>query len=297
LPDAKEVFIKQAIDNPDVSIILGSVKQDFLDSNQLVKLSDIWSFEVIDPQLFYMHCYGFDFEISGGNMIRVDTHGKDIAESSLITYILGSAFGVIGIQHGLIPIHGTAVAVGNKAVIVTGHTGSGKSAILSSLVMQGYKYLADDVSMIAFEDGIPFAFPSYPQRKIDASTASGTGDSIEGIIPKVENGRDKYAIRRASEWMDTKLPLSTIIEIVQENRPDETGVAPEIIEITGHASLMLVLRNLYRPQFVAQIGTPPERMKRLLELTSSVKAYQMTRPVEGFPINETANMIIERCFS
>jgi len=123
-----------------------------------------------------------------------------------------------------------------------------------------------------------------------------TGESVSGTALLTEDGRDKFTIRRAAEWKDETLPLSCIVEIVPVTRKDEAAFSPEIVEITGHASLKLVLRNQYRPRFVSTIGTPPGSMKRLLEITSSVKTYQLLRPVEGFPVTETARMIIENCF-
>jgi len=243
-----------------------------------------------------MRCLGFDFEIAGGESIIVDTHGQDAADSGLYTFILGSAFGVIGIQRGLIPIHGAAVVTGDSSVIISGRPGSGKSAVLGSLIMDGYKYLSDEISMVFTKEGKPFVIPSYPQRKIDAKTAEETGESLSDATLLFEDGRDKFAVRRAPEWYAETMPLSCIVEIVPVVRKDGAVFTPEIKKITGHASLRLVMRNQYRSRFVASIGTPPGSMKRLLEITSTVKTYQLLRPAEGFPINETARIIAENCF-
>jgi len=243
-----------------------------------------------------MRCLGFDFEVSDGCRVKIDTHGKGIDDKNLITFILGSAFGVIGMQRGLVPIHGTAVASGDTSVIITGKAGAGKSAILSSLVMTGYKYLADDVSMVCSEGGIPYVIPSYPQRKITALTAAETGESLCGAALKVDDGRDKYAIKNVSEWLDKRLSLSCIVELLPVKRDDEPVFTPEIKGITGHASLGLLLRNRYRSQIATSIGMPPELMKQVLEITSSIRTYQLIRPISGYPVKETASMIIDRCF-
>jgi len=296
LPDAEYAQLHAEVENADVTIMLCPVSQGFLEDEKLIRLNDEWYYLVSNPQLFYMRCYGFDFEISNGCLVSVDTHGQEAVNLKLITYVLGSAFGVIGMQRGLIPIHGTAVATGNNASIITGFAGSGKSAVLGSLIASGYKYLADDVSMVVVDEGIPYVLPSYPQRKIAASTAEETGENVTDAMPIIESGREKYAIRRTSEWLDKKLPLSSIVELIPVTRENEPDFTPEVQEVLGHASLGLVLRNQYRFNFTASIGTPPERMKRLLEITSYVKTFKLIRPVSGFPVNETARMIVERCF-
>ena len=295
IPDANSVTLPEGIHKVDITLMLDEVP-DINTHETLVKLNDTWRYSVPDPQLFYMHCNGFEFEISNGSVIKVDTHKKPIEGSSLITYILGSAFGVIGMQRGLIPIHGASISNESSSVIITGYSGSGKSAILSALVHMGYRYLSDDVSMIATNGGAPFVFPSYPQRKIAAVTAAETGEDVSSAKPINEDGRDKYAIRKTSEWLDKTLPLSGIVELSPETREDNTLFLPEINEIKGHASFILVFRNQYRLRFAASIGTPPHRIKQLLEITSSVKTYQVIRPTTGFSVEETARMILGKCF-
>ena len=296
IPDAGGSELTQAPGSADVTVVLSPVPKDFTRDENTVVLTDEWCYSVPDPQLFYMHCKGFDFEISNGRVIKVDTNGLDIRETGLITYILGSAFGVTGIQRGFVPIHGAAVAVGDTAAIITGFSGSGKSAVLSSLMRAGYRYLADDVSMVATEGGYPFVLPSYPQRKVAAATARETGEDLSGAEPINEDGRDKYAIRIASEWVDKKLPLACIVALTPVEDKGAGESVAKIRRVTGHESLGVVLSNQYRPQFTASIGTPPQRMKRLLEITSSVKIYRAVRPVTGFPVDKTAQMIAETCF-
>ena len=296
IPDAESVALGQTARTPDVTISLAPVSQDFFHDEEYVQITDAWGYYVKNPRHFYMRCCGYDFEITNGNSIIVDTHDQDAGNPDLSAFILGSAFGVIGMQRGLIPIHGAAVVTGDASVIITGGVGTGKSAVLSSLIMDGYQYLADDICMVFTDEGRPFVIPSYPQRKIDTKTAEETRVSVSGTTLLDESGKDKFAVRRAAEWLDEALPLSCIVEIDPVTRKDGAAFSPEVTKITGHASLRLVMRNQYRPRFVASIGTPPGSMKRLLEITSSIKTYRLLRPVEGFPINETARIIAESCF-
>ena len=294
IPDAEGSALAACDTAADVSVVLGRVP-DFSAVEKSIKLTDTWYCSVPDPQLFYMHCNGFDFEITNGDTVKVDMHGQDAEGSNLITYLLGSAFGVVGIQRGLIPFHGAAVETGDTASIITGRPGSGKSAVLGELIRTGRRYLADDVSMILVEERKPYVLPSYPQRKMAANSVMETEECISGATLLKEDGKDKYAIRKTSEWLDERRQLSCIVEIVSARKKDDSPFAPEIKEIKGQASLRLLLRNQFRPQFAAALGTPPQRMKQLLEVTSSVKTFQIIRPTEGFPVSDTARMVIEKC--
>ena len=297
LPDAEGASLMKECMQADVTIMFGRV-QDFSadDNDNIVKLADDWYFTVPRQGLFLMRCSEFYFEISNGSMIVVDTRGRPADDPTLTTFILGSAFGVIGMQRDVIPIHGAAVAAGNAATIITGFTGSGKSAILSALVKEGYRYLADDVCFVLTDAGKPFVCASYPQRKVAAASARELGEDVSGAAIVKESEKEKYSIRRPSEWCSDKLPLQCIVEIVPGVRENNPVFSPEIRRVSGHASLGMVLRNRYRVQFANTIGVPPDRMKRLLEITSSVSSFQIVRPESGFPVKETARMIAEQCF-
>jgi len=294
IPDAELSEIPNVYGDIDVTVKFGGMSQDFMNDKRLVQLSATWFFLVSDPQHFFMRCNGFDFEISAGSSVVIDANGQDCGGANMITYLLGSAFGVVGIQRGLVPIHGASVKYGDSVAIITGISGSGKSALQNELVLRGYKYLADDVTMAVIENGRPFALPSYPQRKIPSYPAMP--DPGHGVVLKrVESGRDKYFIRNISEWADEKLPLSCIIELRPARDAAGFPTVVEIRGIKGHASFNMLVRNLYRPHFSSVIGIPPLRLKMLLGIVSSVSAYQAVFPSEGHYIKETAELIIQKC--
>ena len=300
IPDAENAIFdskgSRLSDDVDVSVVLGDVPAGWADDFGTVRLTDDWYY-LASPGRFLMYCQGYRFDISGGTRVIVDLNGLPIENSHLHTYILGSAFGVICLQRDLLPIHGAAIETDQgSAIIITGYTGSGKSAILSALVDQGRRYLSDDVTVIAIKAGAPVALPAYPQRKIAARTVEERGVSLTGAIPIHEDGRDKFAIRNTAEWAEDALPLAAMVELRPVKREGEPFFIPEVKRITGHASLNLLMRNLYRRRFWESIGVPPERMKQLLEITAAISVYQVIRPSTGFPVDDTALLIAEKCF-
>lgn len=60
--------------------------------------------------------------------------------------------------------HATTVAIDDTAVMITGPSGSGKSALALELIGLGAQLVADDLSQIVLQDGAPFVIapPELP---------------------------------------------------------------------------------------------------------------------------------------
>lgn len=72
------------------------------------------------------------------------------------------------------PIHATAISFENKGILLTGPSGSGKSALALDLIARGAKLIADD--MVALRPG-PEGWPllSGPGRMVGIIEARGMG--------------------------------------------------------------------------------------------------------------------------
>ena len=64
--------------------------------------------------------------ITGGNLIEVERL-EDFQESQLGVYLMGSCMGAILMQRGFMLLHGSCVTNGERAILITGDSGAGKS--------------------------------------------------------------------------------------------------------------------------------------------------------------------------
>jgi len=297
---ASEVLLPEAepaeeTGNPDVEIRFGRLEHDITAHPKTKSPGEAWHYCFPEDGVMWFRADDMDFQVSGGNRIMIDVHRAGEGLGHLHVFVLGTAFGAIHMQRGNVPVHGAAIEGRAGAVIITGYSGSGKSAVLGSLALDGVRFLADDVSVVTTENGRPEVFSGYPQRKIACEDAVALGYGIEGLERINEDNRDKYVIRRAEEWRRETMPLAAIIELVPAEREDGEPVKPELREIRGHAALQFVMRNLYRRQFYSETGILPEIMKKILVLTSNIRTYQLVRPREGMPVSETAELIRVGC--
>ena len=85
----------------------------------------------------------------------------------IVLFILGTGLGVISHQRGLLPLHASCVAFGDKAVAFAGDSGRGKSTIAAALLKQGGRLVSDDVAVVEVDaPGGPLVWPTMPQQKL-----------------------------------------------------------------------------------------------------------------------------------
>ena len=69
------------------------------------------------------------------------------------------------IQRDIVAIHGGTIVIDNKAIILTGNRGAGKSTLTTGLRLKGYPFISDDVAAIEIKDSIPMVKHGFPYQK------------------------------------------------------------------------------------------------------------------------------------
>jgi hypothetical protein len=240
----------------------------------------------ISKKVFYFYIKNVGhYYVANGNKIIVEPE-INCNESELKVYLLGTAFGILLTQRNIIAIHGGSIVINGQAIIVTGKAGVGKSTLTSALRSEGYKFLADDVSALGRnEKNEIIVQPTYPQAKL-------CRDAMEdmGYNPKnyriTDPSRDKYAIPLLECFLDFPVMLGAIYEI-------ETGdtCSVEITEIFGVEKVKLILRSIYRIEISRYLGFTPEYFKQCVEIAKYIPIYRITRPRDGFTLEEQINLI------
>ncbi|WP_128083715.1 hypothetical protein [Paenibacillus sp. DMB5] len=103
------------------------------------------------------------FSVQDGIRITVDpVAGANM--DSVRLYILGSCMGVLLMQKQILPLHGSALVLNNRAYALVGQSGAGKSTLASYLMEQGHLMLSDDVIPVIVQDGKRLQFQAIPSR-------------------------------------------------------------------------------------------------------------------------------------
>lgn len=226
------------------------------------------------------------YSIQNGSRIVIEPY-ENADMQTMRAYLTGMGLGVLLIQKGLIPIHGSAVTVGEKAVIFAGNNGAGKTTLCSWFQKYGYSYLADDISAIKFDNGcIPMVQPGFSQQKICEDTAAQLGVAV-GELPLASMHDDKYIMDNKRLFVSRQTPLHGIVEILEAENS-----RPTIRKISGMEKIHYFMRNIYCYSLYQEIGFSKELFEKCLQVVKQIEIYQLLRPKGMFSPEEQMRLII-----
>jgi len=226
---------------------------------------------------------------NGNEMIyRLKDGHKHIVIEEIIYCV---CIGILMVQRNQIMLHGGGVCINDKAVIISGASGTGKSTFTDELLRGGASCMADDFVAISNEDNIIWAHTAYPQRKLLVDAVEKFGyDKNELILLPSEIGMDneeKYALRLTDGFCKEKKPLGALV-VLHACPHAETG---SIETVSGSGKLKCVTDNLYGYGIYKKIGLQREQFLACAEIANKVPVFRLTRPLSGFSPTQMADLL------
>jgi GTPase SAR1 family protein len=265
----------------DVRIQLGIVPNDI---NDMVEHSDQYQLSRTE--------FTFDIEdvaryhIIDGNQIVVEPYAETDMDRVTV-YLLGTAMGVLFIQRNRIAIHGSTVSVGQRAIIITGDCGAGKTSLSSEFRKNGYGFLADDISAISMNQELQlFVHPAFPQQRLCTDTALNMGYDLSTLkLASMEE--NKYIVKLEEQYIGEKMPLAAIVEICISDTEEVT-----LEELRGIDKIKHIEKNIYCGPLYDNMGFTNDYYQALLLIAKITAYYKVSRPISGFTVEEQLKKII-----
>lgn len=216
------------------------------------------------PGDFFFHIPdGGSFRIQSGTTITVDPL-PGVPDGLLAVYIMGSCFGAILHQRGLLPLHGSCVAKDGEAVLITGDSGAGKSTLAAEFLRHGWKLLTDDVAVVLdIDSGKPVVQSSYPSQKLWQDAIDRYGRDGETLPLWQEERKEKFSIR-VRDYQEGQVPLKKVVRLI----PTPSDCRAEPVE--GFTKVDQLLRNTYRSGMIPR-EQYQRHFQRCVTLASAVK--------------------------
>lgn len=198
----------------------------------------------------------------------------DGSERHLRLFLLGSAFGALLHQRGLLPLHANSIEIAGRAVAFLGHSGAGKSTMAAWFHDQGFQVLADDVCVVTFEgEEGPIAQPGIPRLRMWRDALEASGRSPEAYDLSFDDA-EKYNVPTRAEAAVRPLQLGAIYLL----RIAEEGVEGVRIEpLRGVEALDALVANTYRGGYLPMLEGTERHLAACLALVRSVPIFAVHR--------------------
>jgi hypothetical protein len=160
------------------------------------------------------------------------------------TYLLGPIFGFLLRLRGVACLHASAIAVDDRAVVLLGSAGAGKSTTAAAFIQQGYSVLSEDVVALCDQGGSFLVQPGYPLIRLwpdSVQALYGAEDALPALTPNW-NKRYLDLTQNGVNFHREPLPLAAVY-ILDERSDDPT--APFIEELPMQAGLITLVANTY----------------------------------------------------
>lgn len=280
LPEAFEVN-ENEVDKVDINIKLENIQKDIIaliDAGRVAgyRPKDMW-FRIENVGIFH---------IKNGDAISVQIFDNANLDKVRV-FIMGSSLGMLLLEREEIAIHGGTIIVDNKAVIITGDSGAGKTTLTSCFRENGYKFLADDVSALSFIDDQIYVEPALPIQKLCKDALTNFGHDINKL-KRIDDEREKYVLPLKDIFQINHCVLNGIFEVVPYD-----GEVVKIEEIKGHEKFKLILKNIYRFFVFDFCVVPPMIIKKCLMTAEKTRIYRVYRPNDKFTVNEQMEIITQ----
>jgi hypothetical protein len=173
----------------------------------------------------------------------------DAPAPDIRAFLLGTAFGTLCHQRGVLPLHASCVAIDGEAVAIAGPSGVGKSTMAAALADLGHKALADDVTVVDLSSGVPMVLPSFPRIKLWRDALDALGRSIDGL----ERGRlrlEKFVVPLGDAFATDPVPLAGIYHLAAE----ADGHFEDFEPLRGLDAVMKLRGQVYRVEAAGWMG-------------------------------------------
>jgi hypothetical protein len=204
--------------------------------------------------------------------------------------LIGTIQAALWHQRGYLPLHASAVMVGERAIAVGGPTRGGKSVIAAALTTRGCPLVADDFTIVDWSQDPPVVLPGYQKLRLWKDACLEL-DLLGAAVGRAHPVLEKYIVA-AEAYAEPALPLSDLFMLAGER-----GNELEIERLGPIQGIQNLLAALHMPDQARALGRQSQIFSGLNAVASSVNLWLVTAPDDLSRALDIADAILARVAS
>ena len=231
------------------------------------------------------------FLVEDGSRIRLQM-APSAPLPDVCTYLLGSVFGALCHQNGLLPLHAGAVERDGAVTAFLGESGAGKSTLVACLQQRGHRVFSDDICLLEQGENGSQVIPVAGWIKLWRQSLDHLGK------PAVERNRvfaeeDKYRI-----YLDpVSLERPTLRNIVLLERASTADGAARLEPLSAVEMIGAMMRMTYLAYVVELTHGEAKLFQRCARVASEGKGYRLVVPWGLEHMDDVLNLLERELFS
>jgi hypothetical protein len=164
------------------------------------------------------------------------------------SYLLGPVLGFALRLRGVVCLHASAVAFGDRCVALVGPAGAGKSTTAAAFARMGRAVVSDDIVGLVEREGGFYVLPAYPHLCLWPESVEmlyGSPDAVPRFSHDWEKRRLELG-RNGGHFEKRTLPLHAVY--ILGSRRTEGG--PEVSDVSSSEALLALVANTYATNLI-----------------------------------------------
>lgn len=252
-------------DHPDIIIEAGNIPEDIIE-----KESQNIYYEFGDARSWLVNNYVRLLMEHGNHITYFKKDG--CPDMYLTNYLLGWGMSMTCLQRNMLAMHCSVVTDDEKAYLISGESGSGKSTVTRELLHNGYKLMADDMTLVNLKEEKVLVTPAFPYQKLCRDAAMHCGKPMEELI-YIDEAKDKFLVPCHEIFENKELPIGGLIILYRH--PNEDVVFQNV---EGFNKLHAFANNLFLRHLLQQKKYDPKLGSIMLKMASKTPICTIGRP-------------------
>lgn len=208
----------------------------------------------------------------GGSDVTIEV-APEARAGDITAYLLGSIFGALCYQNGLLPLHASAVDLAGGVTAFLGDSGAGKSTLAACLNRRGHNIVSDDICLLDPTDAaVPRVIPVNGWLKLWHQSLEHLGEPAREEH-RVHSAEDKYRVYVHSTDTSPR-PLHSLVFLERANSSD---TQPSLTPLTLTEAVAALMDMAYAVYIPALTGQQPKLFRECAGVLRHARAYRLTR--------------------